>query len=161
MELNLTKIIVKKFKSSFQKNGFDQIVPEIKISDRPELSEFQCNDALKLAKLVSKSPRLVAENILSKLDKKIFSNISIDGPGFINMTVNPEVVSELAKNIVNDTMLGFVQQKKEKIVIDYAGMNIAKVMHIGHLRSNIVGQAIYNLGKFVGKEMIGDAHIGD
>jgi arginyl-tRNA synthetase len=153
--------ILKLFEESFKKLNIN-LTPTILESNRPELSDFQCNDALILSKQMKKNPKEIAKEIVLNIKKNNIEKISIDGPGFINVTLKKDFIASLINKIKNDVNLGFLKNKTgEKIIVDYAGMNIAKIMHVGHLRSNIIGQALLNLGKYVGNEMIGDAHLGD
>jgi arginyl-tRNA synthetase len=145
---------------AFKKAGFEQPV-EIKKSDREELGDFQCNSALIIAKMLQKNPREIASIVVSKINSPEIEKISIDGPGFINITLKNSFLEENVNKIKDDKNLGFEIHNPETIVMDYVGMNIAKVMHVGHLRSCVYGQSIVNLGRFVGHKMIGDAHLGD
>lgn len=111
---------------------------------------------------MKQNPIELANKVVSLLDKKTIEKITVDGPGFINITVKNKKIGEIGNFLNKHQDLGFEKYKeKETIVIDYAGMNIAKIMHIGHLRSNIIGQALVNLGRYVGHKVIGDAHLGD
>jgi len=157
----LINFIKSEFEKAFNLAGFNVLVT-IKHSDRPELSDFQCNDVLSLAKTLKRNPREIANEVLKCLDAEKFEKVSIDGPGFINITLKKSTLEYFISQVKDDKNLGFVKTNNpEKILVDYVGMNIGKIMHIGHLRSSIRGQFYMNLGRYMGHTMIGDAHLGD
>ncbi len=159
----LEQQINQKFYAIFQKLNFDTKFSNVKASDRPDLSDFQCNGALALAKTEHKNPREVASLIVEELkNDSTFSKISIDGPGFINISISDNYLSDIVNEIANDTRLGV--QKTDNphcIVMDYGGPNVAKAMHVGHLRSGVIGEAIKKIEKFIGNKVIADVHFGD
>ncbi len=129
----------------------------LKNSDRPDLSDFQSNIAMGLAKALKKNPRQIATEIVEKIDNKNLT-VSIDGPGFINIVVGNDFVSEI---VSRETFAPHIQDNPKKIIVDYGGPNVAKSLHVGHLRPSIIGEALKNLARFVGHNVIGDAHLGD
>ena len=129
----------------------------LKNSDRPDLSDFQSNIAMNLAKALKKNPRQIATDIVSKIDNKDLT-VSIDGPGFINITIGNNFVSKI---VLRETFAPHHQDNPKKIVIDYANANVAKSLHVGHLRSSVIGEALKNLARFMGYNVVGDAHLGD
>ena len=129
----------------------------LKNSDRPDLSDFQSNIAMSLAKLLKKNPRQIATEIVEKIDNKDLT-LSIDGPGFINIVVGNDFIAEI---VSHETFSPHKQDNPKKIVIDYGGPNVAKSLHVGHLRSSVIGEALKNLARFMGYTVIGDIHLGD
>ncbi|MHA1540718.1 MAG: arginine--tRNA ligase [Alphaproteobacteria bacterium] len=151
-----------KIKDAFEKAGY-KIDVEIKFSDRPELSDFQCNDALKLAKKEKKNPREIADKIVENLlSDDIFKKVSVDGPGFINIKMKNSFWIEQAKNMLGDSRLGISKaQNPQTVVVDYGGPNVAKPLHAGHLRASVIGESVKRIVRFAGNKTIGDAHFGD
>lgn len=123
--------------------------------------DFQCDDAFKLAKVYHKSPFDIASEIASKLeDIEYFKEVYAQRPGFINIIVTDKFINESLRDIMKSDKFG-VKLENKKIVIDYGGPNVAKPLHVGHLRSAIIGQAINNILSFMGNEIISDVHLGD
>lgn len=128
-------------------------------SDRPDLADYQSNGAFLAAKEAKANPRAVAEKIMAHLGNlKDFADVSIAGPGFLNFRLHAHVFTDYLKSW-NPAIT--VPQASQKVIVDYGGMNVAKPMHIGHLRSSIIGESIKRLCKFVGHEVLGDIHLGD
>lgn len=143
-------------------------MPSFSVSYPPseKMGDYTTNAAMVAAKILKKSPMETGENLksqLSTLKSDLFQKIEIAPPGFINFTLKPEIVQQNLRNILKQKdKFGSAKIGKGKtIVIDYSAPNIAKMMHVGHLRSTIIGQAIYNIYKFLGYKAIGDNHIGD
>lgn len=131
-------------------------------SGRRDLGQFQLNDAMTLSKIYKKAPRLIAEDIIKAIEQdNRFTNLNIAGPGFINITLTDEYLAELLTEIYNDNSLNIDKRTKKKIVLDYGGANVAKALHVGHLRSANIGEALKRLAILLGYEVIGDAHLGD
>ena len=123
-------------------------------SNRPELSDYQSNAAMPLAKSAHKPPREIATQIATELEKKDFiSKVSVDGPGFINISLTDDFLADVPETKTKST--------GRTIMIDYGGPNIAKEMHVGHLRSAIIGESIKRIMRAVGDKVIGDVHFGD
>ncbi len=159
--MKILKKLEIKIKDAVVKAGYKTDI-EIKFSDRPELSDFQCNNALKLAKELKKNPREIANSIVENLFSDEFEKISIDGPGFINIKMKNSFWIEQAKNTLGDLRLGIPKtQNPQTIVIDYGGPNVAKPLHAGHLRPAIIGESVKRILKFSGEKTIGDVHFGD
>ena len=129
-------------------------------SSRPDLGEFQINVAMGLAKKYGKNPREIANQIVSKLDER-FTNVNIAGPGFINVSINKDyLIKKMNKSINNfDELIDKLEKKK--IFVDYGGANVAKTLHVGHMRPANIGESLKRLAKLVGNETIGDVHLGD
>ena len=163
MSLSLEKLINQKVEKVFEELGLDTKFALIKVSDRPDLSDFQCNGALALAKTEKKNPREIATQIASVLEKDAdLIKISVDGPGFLNITVANEYIAKNMQAISNDEMLGIEKISTPKtVVLDYGGPNVAKAMHVGHLRSGVIGEAVSRIERFLGNNVISDVHFGD
>ena len=147
----------------FNKLGYDVKYAFFQYSDRPDLSDFQTNAAMAICKQLHKSPKDIAQSIVEKLkNNNIFEKITIDGPGFVNVTIkNTFLIDEINKTI-NDKRCGYTPVDKiKKVVIDYGGYNIAKEPHVGHLRSTVIGESIKRIYSFCGDKVIGDVHLGD
>lgn len=148
---------------AFEKAGYDPGYGKVTPSDRPDLCEYQCNGALAGAKAYKKAPRQIAGDVVERLrESPIFSAAEAVGPGFINLNVRPEALVSFLREMAEDEHL-FVEKTREprRIMIDYGGPNVAKPLHVGHLRSAIIGESIKRLGRFLGHEIIGDVHLGD
>lgn len=131
-------------------------------SGRRDLGEFQLNDAMTLAKTYKKSPRIIAEDIIKVLEQdNRFTNLNIAGPGFINITLTDKCLGELLTKIYENKNLNIDKRPRKKIILDYGGANVAKALHVGHLRSANIGEALKRLATLLGYEVIGDAHLGD
>lgn len=131
-------------------------------SGRRDLGEFQLNDAMTLAKIYKKSPRIIAEDIIKVLEQdNRFTNLNIAGPGFINITLTDKYLGELLTKIYENKNLNIDKRPRKKIILDYGGANVAKALHVGHLRSANIGEALKRLATLLGYEVIGDAHLGD
>lgn len=163
MSVSLEKIINQKLADIFAELGFNQNFAVIKTSDRPDLSDFQCNGALALAKSEHKNPREIAAQIAAALQQDAdFSAVSVDGPGFINLKVNDTLIASTIDNISADERLGCDKvAEPQKIVLDSGGPNVAKALHVGHLRSAVIGESIRRIEKFVGNDIVSDVHFGD
>jgi arginyl-tRNA synthetase len=154
-------------KNSFTSLGYNQEHAFVNISNRPDISDFQCNAALKLAKEVGKNPREIAEQITEKLsaDKAadlMFDKITIDGPGFINFTLSNAYLETTFKSINKETDFDAKSfSRNNKVVLDYGGPNVAKDLHVGHLRTAVIGESIKRIMQFLGDTVISDVHLGD
>jgi arginyl-tRNA synthetase len=134
----------------------------VTVSNRPDLAQFQCNGALAAAKAAKLPPRQIAERILAHLEThSMFRELQLAGPGFINITMTDEWLADQMNHIANDARLGMPGKDKLTVVLDYGGPNIAKPMHVGHLRAAIIGDSLRRIFSFVGDETIGDVHMGD
>ncbi|MCR5666136.1 MAG: arginine--tRNA ligase [Eubacterium sp.] len=159
----LLNLIGNEMQAAFAACGYDTTYAKVTISNRPDLCEFQCNGAMPLAKTAHKAPIMIAEEIAQKLKgSALFSTVDAVKPGFLNLRLKPEALAEYLINMVKDGHLGVnAPEKAKKIIIDYGGPNVAKPLHVGHLRSAIIGESVKRLGRYVGHEIIGDVHLGD
>lgn len=163
MDLSIENVINQKLEAIFNKLELDTKFALVKASDRPDLSDFQCNGALALAKSAHKNPREIASLIVSELEKDTdFAKISIDGPGFINISLNDTFIAKLIDDVATDQRFGCTTVKEPKrVVMDFGGPNVAKALHVGHLRSAVVGESIRRIETFMGNKVISDVHFGD
>jgi len=160
---SLIDILSLEFGKIFEGLGADEKAGAVAVSKRPEMAQFQCNGAMASAKKLGKNPREVAQAVVDAVDnKERFADLSIAGPGFINITLTNEYLAEILKGAVSEDRFGIaLTDNKEKVIVDYGGPNVAKPMHVGHLRSSIIGDSIVRLMKFAGHEVLGDIHLGD
>ena len=163
MSCVLEDIINQKLSAAFADLGLDTKYATAKVSDRPDLSDFQCNGALALAKIEKKNPRQIGEAIAEKLIQDTdFAKVSVDGPGFLNLTLNDEFLAAVADKMAADERFGCALNPNPKtVVMDYGGPNVAKEMHVGHLRSGVIGESMRRIEEFVGNKPIADVHFGD
>lgn len=131
-------------------------------SNRKDLGDYQLNNAMSLAKKYHKSPLLIANDIKEVLEKNTrFTNVNVAQPGFINLTLSESFLIDILNRIHEDIFVNIDKRKPKKIIIDYGGANVAKALHVGHLRSANLGEALKRLARLVGYEVLGDAHLGD
>ena len=163
MTLSLENLINQKIAAAFKTLGLDDKYAFVKVSDRPDLSDFQCNGALALAKSERKNPREIAARIAAELEKDgDFAHISIDGPGFINLSLSDDLIARNMDDIAADERFGVAAVTAPKtVVMDFGGPNVAKALHVGHLRSAVIGESIRRIEEFVGNKVISDVHFGD
>jgi arginyl-tRNA synthetase len=149
--------------AAFAAAGLSETLGRVTASDRPDLADFQCNGALPAAKQAGRNPREVAGEIVERLkDEARLASVEIAGPGFINMRVSDAALAERANQIAADPRCGAdAVAQPRRIVIDYGGPNVAKPMHVGHLRSSIIGESLKRIYRFRGDAVTGDAHFGD
>lgn len=159
----LDEKINQKLAKIFDELGFDRKYAAVKNSDRPDLSDFQCNGALALAKAEKKNPRQIGEMIAAKLSEDTdFSKVSVDGPGFLNLTLSDAMIAKNMDEMAKDERFGCAKVSEPKtIVLDYGGPNVAKEMHVGHLRSGVIGESVRRIEEFVGNKPVSDVHFGD
>lgn len=149
--------------AAFQAAGLPPEFGRVTASDRPDLADFQCNGALAAAKSAKRNPREIAVQVVDILkgDPRLAS-VEIAGVGFINMRVSDEALSARVREIATDERVGAQRlDSPRRVLIDYAGPNVAKPMHVGHLRASIIGESIKRLYRFRGDDVVGDAHFGD
>ncbi len=149
--------------AAFAEAGYDPSLGAVSVSDRADLCQFQCNGALSGAKLYHKAPIMIARDVAEKLSPRAeFSLAEAVPPGFINLSLSDGYLAALVSEISRDENLGVPQcEKPETIVIDYGGPNVAKELHIGHLRSAIIGEALKRTARATGRTVYGDVHFGD
>lgn len=149
---------------AFETYGVEREFGKVVISQRPELSQFQCNGALAAANQQGQPPRALAQEIVETLQSKhtIFEAVDLAGPGFINLTISDKFLANHIEKMYQDERLGCPEWAAGKsVVVDFGGPNIAKPMHVGHLRSTIIGDCLQRLYRFMGARVISDIHLGD
>lgn len=148
---------------AFEKAGYDKALAKVTVSNRPDLCEYQCNGAMAGAKKYKKAPFMIADDVVEQLKyQPMFEKAESVKPGFINLTLSPSFVSEYVAQMAEDEKLGAqMEAEPKKIMIDYGGPNVAKPLHVGHLRSAIIGESIKRIQRFVGNDVTGDIHLGD
>lgn len=158
--MNIKQIILDKLKETFSKLGFDESDLSLSFSSK-EGADFQCNSSFALAKKLKTSPEMVAETIKNNTDLDI-AEMSVAKPGFLNFKIKDETFSKMLEMALSDERLGLKKlDNPKKIVMDYGGANVAKELHIGHLRSPVIGESLARLNKLLGNEVITDTHLGD
>ena len=150
-------------KEAFKACEYDENFAKVTVSNRPDLCEYQCNGAMAAAKTYRKAPIMIAGNVVEKLQENpVFESVEAVNPGFINLKVNKTFLADYLNRMLADSRLSVEEAKNPKtIVIDYGGPNVAKPLHVGHLRSAIIGESIKRMGRFLGHKVIGDVHLGD
>ena len=134
----------------------------ITFSNMPKLCDFQCNDCFSLGKKYQKNPLEIAENIVKNIEQNADYIFEVAKPAFINIKLTDKKYQEIAENYLNDERGGLAYHKtKEKVILDYGGANVAKALHVGHLRPAIIGESLKRLYKLLGDEVISDVHLGD
>ena len=148
---------------AFAAAGYDEKYARVSISNRPDLCEYQCNGAMAAAKEYHKAPIMIANGVVEQLaGSEVFGEVQAVNPGFINMKINDAFLSSYLNGMEADERLGFEKAEHPKtIVIDYGGPNVAKPLHVGHLRSAIIGESVKRIARFAGHHVIGDVHLGD
>ncbi len=147
---------------SFKKLNISPKVTEASEATKPEFGDFQYNGAMALAKELKKNPREIAAEIAEILKQnEIFEKVEVAGPGFINLTISSSFISKKLPEALNSRAGVLVKDEPVKVVVDYSSPNMAKQMHVGHLRSTVIGDALANLFEFLGDEVIRQNHIGD
>lgn len=159
----LLEMISEEMGKAFEAAGYDAAFGRVTVSNRPDLCEYQCNGAMAGAKQYHKAPLIIAQEVAAGLqESSVFSEVSAVAPGFLNLKLTEQFVCEFLKAMAADEKFGMEPfAKKEKIIIDYGGPNVAKPLHVGHLRSAIIGESIKRICRYAGHDVIGDIHLGD
>ncbi len=148
--------------AAFESAGVDAGYGQVVVSSRPDLGQFQCNGALPAAKKAKTSPRVLAEEVVNRLGGDArFTDVSLAGPGFINLTVAPVIIGTAAETIRVADSMAKPLKKPEKVVVDYGGPNVAKELHVGHIRTAIIGESFKRMVRYAGHNVTGDVHLGD
>ena len=156
-------LISEEMKQAFEAAGYNADLGKVTLSNRPDLCEYQCNGAMAGAKQYHKAPIMIANEVAEKLqNSEVFSEVSAVAPGFLNLKVREKFVKDYLQAMREDAKFGLqMPEKAKKIIIDYGGPNVAKPLHVGHLRSAIIGESIKRICRYAGHEVIGDIHLGD
>lgn len=161
--MDLVTHLSKVFEQAFEAEGFESRWGAVRRSDRPELADFQCNGCMGAAKSKGLVPRDLAATIAEKVQgDAAIERVDVAGPGFLNIKVTSAALSRQAEAVrADDKAGGGAVASPEKVVIDFGGPNVAKPMHVGHLRSAVIGDTLCRLFRFLGEDVTGDAHLGD
>ena len=157
------EILSEEMGKAFEAAGYDAALGRVTISNRPDLCEYQCNGAMAGAKQYKKAPIMIANAVAEQLtDTAVFSQVTAVAPGFLNLKLSDTFLSEYVKLMSREEKFGLESPEHPKtIVIDYGGPNVAKPLHVGHLRSAVIGEAVKRMERFAGHKVIGDVHLGD
>ena len=155
-------LISEEMKKAFAEAGYDAGLGRVTLSNRPDLCEYQCNGAMAGAKKYHKAPLMIAQEVAEKLQENaVLSEVCAVAPGFLNMKVKESFVRDYLREMSGAEKFGFQTPESKKMIIDYGGPNVAKPLHVGHLRSGIIGESIKRICRYAGHEVIGDIHLGD
>ena len=150
-------------KAAFEESGYDGSYARISVSNRPDLCEYQCNGAMAAAKKYGKAPFMIADDVVAKLaGNTVFKSIESVKPGFINIILSEDFMSDYLNKMAGEDKFGYVPSVTDKtVIVDYGGANAAKPLHVGHLRSAVIGESVKRIQRFAGNKVIGDVHLGD
>ena len=158
----LLELITEEFEKAFEQNEYDKKLGKVVVSNRPDLCQYQGNGAMAGAKLYHKAPIMIANQVVESLqDNEMFESVEAVMPGFINIKLNSEFVAKYLNDMKEADKYGCENKAPETIVIDYGGANVAKPLHVGHLRSAVIGESVKRIERFMGNKVISDVHLGD
>jgi len=159
----LVELLTYEVEAAFEKAGYDKQYAKVTLSNRPDLCEYQCNGAMAAVKVYRKAPIMIANDVVAALEGSMcIEKVEAVNPGFINITLDPEFVAAYLKKMNTEEKLGVGEpEHKKTIMVDYGGANVAKALHVGHLRPAIIGESVKRIGRYVGHDVIGDVHLGD
>ena len=155
--------ITEQLQNAFAECGYDRKYAKVSLSNRPDLCEYQCNGAMAAAKEFKNAPFMIADEVVAKLDKNpLFDRIESVKPGFINIILSGQAVADYVNEMTQAKQFGYENPEKPKtVIVDYGGANAAKPLHVGHLRSAVIGESVKRIQRFAGNKVIGDVHLGD
>ena len=149
-------------KAAFTAAGYDEDLGRVSVSNRPDLCEYQCNGAMAGAKRHHKAPMQIAQDVAAKLEgSHVFSKVEAVAPGFLNLDLSDDFICDYVVRMSADTYFGLERPKPHVMVVDYGGPNVAKPLHVGHLRSAVIGESIKRILRYMGNTVYGDIHMGD
>lgn len=158
----ILELITEEFEKAFEQNEYDKKLGKVVVSNRPDLCQYQCNGAMAGAKLYHKAPIMIANQVVESLqENEMFESVEAVMPGFINIKLNSEFVAKYLNDMKEADKYGCENKAPETIVIDYGGANVAKPLHVGHLRSAVIGESVKRIERFMGNKVISDVHLGD
>lgn len=164
----LLEMISEEMQAAFEEAGYGETeaggqLGRVTLSNRPDLCEYQCNGAMAGAKKFRKAPAVIAGEVAERLrGSKVFSQVEAVMPGFLNLKLSETFLRDYLQDMRRAEKIGLDKPAKpQKIIIDYGGANVAKPLHVGHLRSAVIGESIKRICRYAGHEVIGDAHLGD
>ena len=155
--------ISEEMRKAFAEAGYDEELGKVSLSNRPDLCEYQCNGAMAGAKKYRKAPIMIAGEVAEKLkDSAVFSEVNAVAPGFLNLKVSDVFLCDYLKGMEAADKFGLETPEEEKtVIVDYGGPNVAKPLHVGHLRSAVIGESVKRIARYAGYKVIGDIHLGD
>lgn len=159
----ILQMLTEEMQHAFEAAGYDGALGRVTVSNRPDLCEYQCNGAMAGAKQYKKAPVMIANDVAACLaGSKVFKEAVAVAPGFLNLRVAEEFLLDYVQGMKADAKFGLdMPENPKKLIIDYGGPNVAKALHVGHLRSGVIGEAVKRIVRFNGHEIIGDIHLGD
>lgn len=159
----IADILREKLEDGFERAGYDAKYGMVSVSNRPDLCQYQCNGAMAAAKQYKKAPIQIASEVIEQLkEDSSFKTIEAAPPGFINITVSGSMLVEMAAGMMREEKFGLEHTKApKKVLIDYGGPNVAKPLHVGHLRPAVIGESVKRILRYMGDDVIGDVHLGD
>ncbi|MEZ3487063.1 MAG: arginine--tRNA ligase [Lachnospiraceae bacterium] len=159
----IIEFITEELAEAFVQAGYDKEYARVTLSNRPDLCEYQCNGAMAGAKRYKKAPIMIAGDVAAKLgESRCFEEVVAANPGFINLKLKKEYVAEYLNQMGAEEKLGLEESEEpQTIVVDYGGPNVAKPLHVGHLRSAIIGESVKRIARRMGHQVLGDIHLGD
>ncbi len=159
----IMELITTELSEAFDRAGYDRALAKVTLSNRPDLCEYQCNGAMAGAKAYKKAPFIIAEDVVSHLkESSCIAVAEAVKPGFINIKLGEEFVADFLNQMAEDENLGLeTAERPETIIVDYGGPNVAKPLHVGHLRSAIIGESVKRICRKMGHKVLGDVHLGD
>ncbi|MDO5021101.1 MAG: arginine--tRNA ligase [Lachnospiraceae bacterium] len=156
-------LISNEMKQAFEAAGYDRELGKVTVSNRPDLCEYQCNGAMAGAKLYKKAPIMIANDVAGKCtDSRVFAEVQAAAPGFLNLKIKGSFLADYLTQMEKEEKFGLNAPEKQKtIIVDYGGPNVAKPLHVGHLRSAVIGESVKRIARYIGHKVIGDIHMGD
>ena len=155
--------ITAEMEEAFEEAGYDRSYAKVTLSNRPDLCEYQCNGAMAGAKVYKKAPIMIAKDVVSQIGRQgCIAEAEAVAPGFINLKIDDRYLASYLNDMAGEETLGLEKtENPEMIVIDYGGPNVAKPLHVGHLRSAIIGESVKRICRAMGHKVLGDIHMGD
>ncbi|MBE5879838.1 MAG: arginine--tRNA ligase [Lachnospiraceae bacterium] len=156
-------VLSKEMGAAFERAGYAKELGKVTISNRPDLCEYQCNGAMAGAKQFHKAPMMIAQDVVKELEgSQVFEKVDFVAPGFLNLNVSGDLLKNYLNEMASDEKFGVpAPEKVRTIMIDYGGPNVAKPLHVGHLRSAVIGESVKRIARYMGHNVIGDIHLGD
>lgn len=156
-------LLSEEMQAAFEAAGYGKELGKVTLSNRPDLCEYQCNGAMAGAKQYKKAPIMIAGEVAQQLQSsKLFKEVTAVPPGFLNLKIREEFLLEYLSGMKEDDKFGLdMPEHPKKIIIDYGGANVAKPLHVGHIRSAVIGESVKRINRYAGHEVIGDVHLGD
>lgn len=147
---------------AFEEAGYAGSLGKVTLSNRPDLCEYQCNGAMAGAKQYKKAPLMIAQEVADRLqESSVFAQVNAVAPGFLNLRIREEFLADYLQAMSSDAKFGLKCGESKTIMVDYGGPNVAKPLHVGHLRSAIIGESVKRIARYAGHQVIGDIHLGD